>query len=320
MGGLKPLLLQNKVVVGPMAGVSDRVFRRLAWEQGPALVWTEMISAQALLYNNDRTWEMAILGGDEGPVVIQLFGKDPEILARAARRVAKLQPAAIDINMGCPAPKIVKNGEGAALMLQPKLAADIVAAVEQAVDLPVMAKIRAGWDSEQKNAVQLAKLLVASGASAITIHGRTRSQFYSGKVDLDIIRQVKEAVTVPVIGNGDVFTPEAAHNMLEVTGCDAVMLARGVLGNPWLIGRTVHYLATGALLPEPSFQERLSLAVRHLELAVAEKGDRLGVVEMRKHLAWYLKGMPGAAKVRAQIMTLTEPQVVKEVLMAIMRS
>ncbi|HHV08144.1 MAG TPA: tRNA dihydrouridine synthase DusB [Firmicutes bacterium] len=310
------LILTNHVVVGPMAGVTDGVFRRLAWEQGPALAWTEMISAQALLYDNDRTWQMATPLNGEGSVVVQLFGKEPEYMAQAAQKVAVLKPVAIDINMGCPAPKIVKNGEGSALLQQPELAAAIVRAVSQAVDLPVLVKIRSGWDEEQKNAVEMAKLLAGSGAAAITVHGRTRMQFYSGKADWDIIRQVKEAVSVPVIGNGDVFTPEAAKNMLTTTGCDAVMLARGVLGNLWLIGRTVHYLSTGVLSPEPSPKERLELALRQLKLAVEEKGDRLGVAEMRKHLSWYLKGLPGAARLRAKIMELSTSDAVKDVLEA----
>jgi tRNA-dihydrouridine synthase B len=310
------LKLKNPIVVGPMAGVTDSIFRRLVWEQGPALVWTEMVSAQALLYDNDHTWKMATPGDSEGPVIIQIFGKEPDTMAEAAKKVAQLEPAAIDINMGCPAPKVVKNGEGAALSLQPTLAAKIVAAVSQAVDRPVMAKIRTGWDEEHKNAVELAKLLADSGAAAITVHGRTRFQFYSGKADLDIIRQVKEAVNIPVIGNGDVFTPEAAKYMLTVTGCQAVMLARGVLGNPWLIGRTIRYLLVGELPPEPGRRERLDLALRHLELAVREKGEHLGVVEMRKHIAWYLKGMPGASRARARIMELRDPQAVKEVLLA----
>lgn len=311
---LRPLMLTNPVVVGPMAGVTDAVFRRLAWEQRPALVWTEMISAQALLYDNDRTWQMVTPVEGEGPVVVQLFGKEAELMAQAAQQVAGLGPAAIDINMGCPAPKIVKNGEGAALLRQPELAGEIMRAVSQAVDLPVMAKIRTGWDGEHKNAVEVSRLLAASGAAAITVHGRTRSQFYTGEADWDMIRRVKETVTIPVIGNGDVFTPEAAKSMLDATGCDVVMLARGVLGNPWLIGRTVEYLTTGIVPPEPGLEERLDLALKHLELAVVEKGERLGVVEMRKHLVWYLKGLPGAARLRAKIMELTEADAIKEIL------
>lgn len=314
--GFQRLMLLNPVVVGPMAGVTDAVFRQLAWEQGPALVWTEMISAQAIIYENDRTWQMATPLNSEGLVVIQLFGKDPGVMAQAAERIAELKPAAIDINMGCPAPKIVKNGEGAALLKQPRLAAEIMQAVCETVNLPVLAKIRTGWDVEHQNAIEVANLLAKSGAAAITVHGRTRSQFYSGKADWNIIKQVKETVSIPVIGNGDVFTPEAAKRMLEETGCDAVMLARGVLGNPWLIGRTVTYLTTGAMLPEPVLEERVGLALRHLELAVAEKGERQGVIEMRKHLSWYLKGIPGAARLRAKIMETTE----LETLTAILKS
>ena len=307
-------LLTNSVVVGPMAGVTDVVFRRLAWEQGPALVWTEMISAQALLYDNRRTWQMVEPAVDEQQIVVQLFGKEPDLMAQAAQKIAQLRPAAIDINMGCPAPKVVNNGEGAALLRKPHLAAAIMQAVSEAVNLPVLAKIRLGWDEEHKNAVEVAKQLAAAGAAGITVHARTRSQFYRGQANWDEIRQVKEAVQVPVIGNGDVFTPEAAKNMLTVTGADAVMLARGMLGNPWLIGRTVRYLTTGIMPAEPGLEERLALARRHLELAVAEKGERQGLVQMRKHLAWYLKGLPGAARLRAEIMGTTEVETVKKLL------
>lgn len=296
------LVLANPVLLGPMAGVSDRSFRRLAWEQGCALAWTEMISAQALLYENERTWDMAQAGPGEGPLVVQLFGAEPALLAAAARRVAELRPAAIDLNMGCPVAKVVKNGEGAALMRDPVRAQAIAAAVTAAVAIPVTVKIRAGWDKEHINAVEVAQAVVAAGAAAVTVHGRTRAQLYSGRADWGVIRAVKAAVPVPVIGNGDVFTPEDAARMLAETGCDAVMLARGTLGNPWLIGRTVSYLTRGVLPAPPGARERLAVARRHLGWVVAERGEKQGVREMRKHLAWYVKGLPGAAALRARIM------------------
>lgn len=313
---LGELTLANPVVLGPMAGVTDKVFRRLAWEQGCALAWTEMVSARALLFESERTWEMAAPAPGEGPLVVQLFGSEPELMAQAAQKVAEFRPAAIDINMGCPVAKVVRNGEGSALMCDPERAARIVAAMAQAVGLPVTVKMRAGWDHEHVNAVELARELVEAGAAAITVHGRTRSQFYSGRADWSVIRAVKEAVSVPVIGSGDIFTPEDAARMRAETGCDAVMLARGVLGNPWLIGRTVAYLTRGELPSPPTPEERLALACRHLELAVAAAGERRGVREMRKHLAWYLKGLPGAARVRAAIMAAPTMKEVEELLLA----
>ena len=307
-------LLANPVVVGPMAGISDAVFRSLIWEQGPALVWTEMISAQALLYDNRRTWEMVRPGPGEGPLVVQLFGKEPDLMAEAATKVMRFDPAVIDINMGCPAPKIVNNGEGAALLKTPDLAVDILKAVNQAVGRPVTAKIRLGWDPDHIIAPPLAEQLADAGAAAITVHGRTRSQFYGGRADWGQIRRVKEAVRIPIIGNGDVFTPQAAKEMLVSTGVDAVMLARGVLGNPWLVGRTVHYLATGKVAAEPELEERLSMVLRHLELATIAKGEQQGLVQMRKHLAWYTKGLPGAAGFRGRIMNAQAVDEVKEML------
>lgn len=311
LGGLT---LANPVVLGPMAGVSDRSFRLLAWEQGCALAWTEMISARALLFGNERTWDMARAAPGEGPLVIQLFGSEPEVVAQAAQQAARLQPAAIDINMGCPVAKVVKNGEGSALMRDPERAAAIVRATAGAVDVPVTVKIRAGWDREHINAVELARALAAAGAAAITVHGRTRAQLYSGRADWGIIRAVKEAAPVPVIGNGDIFSPEDAARMRAETGCDAVMLARGALGNPWLIGRTVAYLTEGVLPAPPGVRERLAAARRHLELVIQERGESRGIREMRKHLAWYLKGLPGAAGMRARIMTAGTRTAVLELL------
>ncbi len=293
--------LANPVIAAPMAGVTDRAYRILAREAGCGLVFTEMISDQALIYGNPRTRLILEHGGEEGLLAVQIFGSNPNYMAQAAEIVAGEGASIIDINMGCPTPKIVKNGEGAALMKKPELAAEIVSRVVARVQVPVTVKMRKGWDDENINAVELARLVEAAGAAAVTVHGRTRAQFYSGEADWDIIRRVKEAVSIPVIGNGDVRTPLDAKRMLEETGCDGVMIGRASMGNPWIFSRTIHYLATGELLPEPAWEERIRTALRHLDLLVELKGERIGVLEMRKHAAWYLKGLRGAARLREKI-------------------
>jgi nifR3 family TIM-barrel protein len=292
--------LKNPVVAAPMAGVTDRAFRILAQRAGCALVCTEMINAQALIHKNAKTWQLLNSPEEKWPVSVQIFGNNPEAMARAAEIVAKNQAAIIDINMGCPTPKIVKNGEGAALMRNPALAADITRAVVQAVDLPVTVKIRKGWDESMVNAVDVAMAVEEAGAGAITVHGRTRDQFYSGYADWNIIREVKQNVSIPVIGNGDIFEPEDASRMISETGCDAVMIGRASLGNPWIFSRTIEYLRSGNAPSPPDNREKMSMALNHLELMIEDKGEA-ALWEMRKHAAWYTRGMPSAARLREQV-------------------
>ncbi|MGE5578356.1 MAG: tRNA dihydrouridine synthase DusB [Syntrophothermus sp.] len=306
----------NPVILAPMAGVTDTVFRRLAIEFGCGMVWGEMVSAKAVVYGNDRSKAMLKIAPEERPMAIQLFGSEPEIMAQAARIAETYRPEALDINMGCPTPKIVKNGEGAALMRNPDLAGRVVEAVAQAVNLPVTVKMRKGWDAGSVNAVEMAKTVEAAGAKAITVHGRTREAFYSGRADWEIIGQVKEAVKIPVIGNGDVDSPQAARAMLDETGCDGVMVGRAALGNPWLLKRIAHYLATGEFLPPPTTAERLKLAERHLEMIVAHKGEHIGVREMRKHAAWYMKGLAGASRAKEAVNRATTAEMMRAIFRA----
>jgi len=296
-----PVLLANPVISAPMAGITDKAYRILAREAGCGLVCTEMVSDQALLYGNPKTCSLLNITGETGPVSVQIFGSNPAYMAAAAEIVESRGADIIDINMGCPTPKIVKNGEGAALMRDPEKAAGIVRAVVERVKVPVTVKMRKGWDEESVNAVELARLVVDAGAAALTVHGRTRSQFYTGKADWGIIAAVKKAVNVPVIGNGDIWQPQDALSMMEQTGCDGVMIGRAALGNPWIFSRTVHFLKTGELLPGPTPEERIRMALRHLSLLVENKGEAVAVREMRKHAAWYTRGLRGAAKARERI-------------------
>ena len=292
----------NRLVLAPMAGVCDAPFRRICKEMGCGLVYTEMISAMALVYDNRRTLEMIRIFDDERPVAVQLFGSDPDVMARAAATVEQLGADILDINMGCPAPKIVRSGEGAALMCRPGLAWEIVRAVRAACTVPVTVKIRKGWDEETANAVEFAMGCVEAGADAVAVHGRTRAEGYSGAADWSVIARVAQAVPVPVLGNGDVDSPEAATRMLDETGCAAVMVGRGALGNPWIFRRALSYLSTGQLLPEPEPCERIAMAMRHLSDVAAFKGDEAAASQMRKHLAWHVRGLRGAARVREAIM------------------
>lgn len=294
-------VLENNVILAPMAGVTDLPFRVLCREQGAGCVVTEMVSAKAVLYNNRNTRELLQIDPDERPAAVQLFGSEPDIMAEIAARLEEGPYDYIDVNMGCPVPKIVNNGEGSALMKNPERAKEVMTAMVKAVKKPVTVKFRKGFNDLSVNAVEFAKMAESCGVAAVAVHGRTREQYYSGKADWDIIRQVKEAVRIPVIGNGDIFTPEAAGRMLKETGCDGIMVARGAKGNPWLFGRINHYLDTGEVLPGPSMAEIKAMILRHGRMLVRFKGEGVAMREMRGHMAWYTKGMPHSATLRNEI-------------------
>lgn len=293
--------LDSPVALAPMAGVTDLPFRILCREQGCGLMCTEMVSAKALLYKNRNTKPLLETKPEERPVEVQLFGSDPEIMSEMALMLEEGPYDIIDVNMGCPVPKIVNNGEGSALMKNPKLAGEILSAMTRKLKKPVTVKFRKGFNDESVNAVEFAKMAEQSGAAAVAVHGRTREQFYSGKADWDIIRQVKEAVSIPVIGNGDIFTPQDAGRMMEETGCDGVMVARGAKGNPWIFSRIDHYLKTGEVLPKQGPEEVKQMILRHAELLVAFKGEYTAMREMRKHVSWYTAGYPHSAALRNEI-------------------
>lgn len=293
--------LESNILLAPMAGVTDKAFRMIVKPFGPALMYTEMVSGKGLFYKSKKTADLLTADESEKPVAVQIFGHDADIMAEIANSALEYGAAVIDINMGCPAPKIVNNGDGCALMKSPETAAKVISAVCRAVDVPVTVKFRAGWDDKSINAVEFAKIAEQSGASAVTVHGRTREQFYSGTADLDIIKAVKAAVKIPVIGNGDIIDGGSAAHMLEYTGCDGIMVGRAAEGNPWIFKEISAYLKDGTVLPSPDIDERREVALKHLGLLVEFKGEHRGVLEGRKHMAWYFKGVSGGAVLRTAL-------------------
>jgi nifR3 family TIM-barrel protein len=303
---IKPLTigsvtLENNLILAPMAGVTDLPFRLLCKEQGAGLLCMEMVSAKAILYKNKNTEELMAIDPREVPVSLQLFGSDPDIVSQIAHQIEERPFDILDINMGCPVPKIVNNGEGSALMKNPKLAGEIIGKTVKAINKPVTVKIRKGFDENHVNAVEMARIAEANGAAAIAVHGRTREQFYSGKADWDIIRQVKEAVSIPVIGNGDLLTAEDVVAMYEQTGCDGFMVGRGAQGNPWIFRQILHAFETGEQLQKPTFAEVRDMMLRHAKMMIEFKGEYTGIREIRKHGAWYTAGYPNSAKLRVMI-------------------
>lgn len=293
--------LPNNLILAPMAGVTDLPFRLLCKEQGAGLLCMEMVSAKAILYKNRNTEELLTIDPRENPVSLQLFGSDPDIIAGIAHQIEDRSFDILDINMGCPVPKIVNNGEGSALMKNPKLVEEIVRKTVNAVQKPVTVKIRKGFDDDHVNAVEIAKIAEDAGAAAIAVHGRTREQGYSGKADWEIIRKVKEAVSIPVIGNGDLLTAEDVIAMGQQTGCDGFMIARGAQGNPWIFKQILHYFETGEHLEKPSFEEVAQMILRHARMLIEYKGEHVGLREIRKHAAWYTAGYPNSSHLRVAI-------------------
>ena len=293
--------LENNLILAPMAGVTDLPFRLLCKEQGAALCCMEMVSAKGIMYNNKNTESLLTVDERERPVSLQLFGSDPEIMGAMAAKIEHRNFDILDINMGCPVPKVVNNGDGSALMKNPVLAGKIIESMVKAIDKPVTVKIRKGFDDEHINAVEMAHVAQESGAAAVAVHGRTREQFYSGKADWSIIADVKNAVSIPVIGNGDILDAKDVIAMKEQTNCDGFMIGRGAQGNPWIFHQILHYFETGELIGKPPMEEMVKTMLRHAKLQIEFKGDYLGIREMRKHAAWYTAGYKGASKLRGRI-------------------
>lgn len=305
--------MDNPCVLAPMAGVTDLPFRLLCKEQGVGLLSMEMVSAKAISFHNKNTLELMRIEPQEHPIALQIFGSQPELMAQVAAEIEERPFDILDINMGCPVPKVVNNGEGSALMKNPALAGEIVEKIVKAVKKPVTVKIRKGFDGHI-NAVEMAKILEASGASAVAVHGRTREQYYSGEADWDIIRQVKEAVSIPVLGNGDITCAQDAERMIKETGCDGVMIGRAARGNPWIFREVREYLETGTFPPAPSVQEVKDMMLRHAKLQLKYRGEYTGIREMRKHVAWYTAGFPHSAKLRRSVNEIESMEALEELL------
>ena len=295
------VIIPNNIALAPMAGVTDLPFRLLCKEQGAGLLYTEMVSAKAILYNNKNTKELLKVEKGENPIAVQLFGSDPEIMGEIAKRVEELPFDIIDVNMGCPVPKVVNNGEGSALMKNPVLVGKIVEAMVKSVKKPVTVKIRKGFNDECINAPEIAHVIEESGGAAVAVHGRTREEYYRGHADWDIIRQAHDRVNIPVIGNGDITEPEDAINMMKQTGCEGIMIGRGAQGNPWIFRRINHYLANGEMLDKPNPIEIKQMIIKHARLQYEIKGEYTGVREMRKHIAWYTQGLKNSAALRNDV-------------------